>query len=149
MHLPCQVGIEETWHPLAILVGAHCIAVGVIVASEPGVVPTAVGCGLVAISLAFSVIRLWPAKGRRVVALALGRAGELQVRRGDGAVNAATVLPDTSVFPWLVVLRYRQGNQKEVLLLPATAMRRHDHRRLRLWLRWRAGSGTGGDERSG
>lgn len=149
MHLPCQVCVEETWHPLAIHVGAHCIAVGAIVASGPGLVPTAVGCGLVAISLAFSLIHLWPAKGRRVVALALGRAGELQVRRGDGAVSAATVLPDTSVFAWLVVLRYRQGSRKEVLLLPATAMRRNDHRRLRLWLRWHAGSGAGGDERSG
>lgn len=76
---------------------------------------------------------------REVVDLHGRRDGSLAVRSGDDWVEAR-LLPDSTVLPWLVVLRYRlpdaRGPGARVVLpdsLPAD-----DFRHLRVWLRWRA-----------
>ena len=73
-----------------------------------------------------------------VVTLTLGADGRLELGRADGSVEAAAVLPQTTVFPWLVVLNCRVGGRAESLAIPRPAMDAEAHRQLRLWLRWKA-----------
>lgn len=65
--------------------------------------------------------------------------GRLAVRQ-DGDWLAAVVAPDTLVWAWLVVLRYRVAGSARwanVVVLP-DSLAADDFRRLRVWLRWRA-----------
>ena len=60
----------------------------------------------------------------------------------DGRQVAAMVLPDSTVFIFLIVLRLRIGEERRVsnvTLLP-DQMSSEPFRLLRLWLRWRAES---------
>lgn len=62
----------------------------------------------------------------------------LEIGNGVNGWATANVLPDSVVFPQLVVLRYRfegvRGERSVVLFLDQ--MPSDDFRRLRLWLRW-------------
>ena len=66
--------------------------------------------------------------------------GSLLVRSDRDEWQAAIVLPQTSVSPWLSVLRYRLEGERwsrSLALLP-DSLQTDDFRRLRVWLRWRA-----------
>lgn len=82
---------------------------------------------------------------RDVVALKLGAGGRLSIAHSDGSFIEADVHPQTTVFPWLVVLRYRAGGRRiESLTVPQAAMDVEAHRQLRLWLKWKAKVGAAG-----
>ncbi|MDP2810349.1 MAG: hypothetical protein Q8O34_09385 [Rhodocyclaceae bacterium] len=73
-----------------------------------------------------------------VSALHLGRAGALEIETKVGARDTATVLPQTTILPGLIVLLLRQGGRTRCLSLPTDATGPDAHRQLRLWLKWRA-----------
>ena len=64
--------------------------------------------------------------------------GGLAIRRGDDWAPVR-LLPDTLVWPWLAVLRYRIDERRATTLavLP-DSLEKDDFRRLRVWLRWGA-----------
>lgn len=72
-------------------------------------------------------------------ALRCRQDGSLQVRIGADWCGAS-LLGDTVVLAWLVVLRYRvaQGSSTETRVILADSLAAEDFRRLRVWLRWRA-----------
>ena len=84
---------------------------------------------------------LWRVRSPEVAALHLGRAGQIEVETKVGAREAATVLPQSTVLPGLVVLLLRRDGRRCALALPlpTDASGPQAHRRLRLWLKWQAG----------
>jgi len=57
-----------------------------------------------------------------------------------GHREALSILPDTTVFAWLIVLRFRIGDEQgaSTLALLPDQMSSEQFRALRLWLRWHA-----------
>ena len=89
--------------------------------------------------LAVLAISLWHTlRPGRVLALRLDQDGSLSCELRDGARLAAMLLPDSTVFSWLVVLRLRLEGERRVLSLPVLPdqMSPDEFRTLRLWLRW-------------
>ncbi len=89
--------------------------------------------GLVGISLFMALREGTP------VTLSCQPDGTLTIGAGDDA-RTATVLPDSLVWSWLVVIRYRLDGQRwgrAMLVLP-DGLAEEDFRCLRVWLNWRA-----------
>lgn len=63
--------------------------------------------------------------------------GQLEVWR-DSAWKPLDLRPDSVALAWLIVLRWREGRKNRSLALPPDALSGEDHRRLRMWLRWKA-----------
>jgi hypothetical protein len=108
-----------------------------------------VGVGLVPIAVPiFAKLAVWSilalslarilALRRIPISLTLKANGKLDVTRGDNQLIDCGVVPETSVFPWLVVLRLVCGGTTETLVMPQDALGTEGHRQLRTWLRWRA-----------
>jgi toxin CptA len=135
VQLPITIPLRRSPRLLWVLGLAHLAAVGLL---WPLVIPVAAKVPLAA-AILFSA---WRSLGRAFrpayAALHLGKDGTLEVDGGSGARLAAAVLPQTTVLPGLVVLLLRLGRHTVSLALPRDAMAADDHRRLRLWLRWRA-----------
>jgi hypothetical protein len=76
--------------------------------------------------------------------LELFSGGEMSILLKDGQRKSAVVAPDTTVTPFLVVLRFRVGEERRLrsLAILPDSSRGDMLRRLRLWLRW--GAATGG-----
>lgn len=65
--------------------------------------------------------------------------GRLDVWHGD-VWQSVRVCPDSVVWPGLIVMRWREsGRHARALVLPLDTLSPDEHRRLRLWLRWKAG----------
>ena len=75
------------------------------------------------------------------------RDGKLEIRR-DSTWKPLVLQADSVALPWLILLRWREGQHHHRLALPADALSRDDHRRLRVWLRWKAviGAPDGGSD---
>lgn len=117
-----------------LLWGAHLAAlVALLLASLPAVAYLA-GALALAASLALYLRRPPPPRLR---CLADGR---LEIRRA-ASWQAVTVLPESVVLPWFIVLHWRENERRRGLLLPADALPAPAHRRLRVWLRWKSGTG--------
>lgn len=76
---------------------------------------------------------------RKILALRLFERGQLDCRMFGGGWLVATILPETTVFDRLVVLRLRINEEPGVnsLVLITDHFSLDDFRILRLWLRWR------------
>lgn len=86
----------------------------------------------VAISLAYSL------RKSSSVTLRCRDDGGMDIQSGENW-QAVSVRPDSLVWPWLVVLRYRHENGAIVSLpLPQDSLDSTDFRRLKVWLKWRA-----------
>ena len=91
---------------------------------------------------------LWSAlRSRRVASLRLVAKEGLSFVEADGGSVEAALLPESTVFAWLVVLRFRVGEERKAraLTLFPDQMSRDEFRMLRLWLRWNVVSGKGDD----
>jgi toxin CptA len=86
-----------------------------------------------------------------VVELALGREGRAELRRRDGGRLQERVLPSTFVSPPLVILNLagKPWRVPRAVVVPADAVAADDHRRLRVWLRWRPLAADKDDEGPG
>lgn len=73
-----------------------------------------------------------------IVALTLCADGRLRIERNDGSQDEAQIEPGTTVYSGLVILRLRVNGQVESMVLPRAATGSDHHRRLRVWLKWRA-----------
>jgi hypothetical protein len=126
-----------------LFVGALCIMHGAAVGAfliVPWPWMVRIGCLLaLAGSLAYSL------RPPRVASLRLYRDGVVECVLPDGVCLLANPLPDTTVFPWLVVLRLGVEGGKGVISLPLLPdhLSREEFRVLRLWLRWHPGTGDG------
>jgi toxin CptA len=71
--------------------------------------------------------------------------GGLDVRTGEHW-QPVSLLPDSLVWPWLVVLRYRQEGRRAVSVpLLQDSMSAEEFRRLKVWAKWRAATGVPAD----
>ena len=86
----------------------------------------------IAISLAYSL------RPPGIVALVLSVNEGLSCQKKDGVRIHANVLSDSSVFVWLVTLRFQLDGEKRIrtLTLLPDHMSSEEFRLLRLWLRW-------------
>jgi hypothetical protein len=91
--------------------------------------------------LALSLARLLTVR-RQVVSLTLNANGRLDLTRAGSEPIDCAVDAETTVLPWLVVLRLKTGKTTETLLVPQDALGTDEHRQLRTWLRWRATVGV-------
>jgi hypothetical protein len=136
MQLPVTLVLKQSRALAAALTAAHILAAA-------GLVPTTLPVPaklIVGLFIALSLVRCL--RRRRAVSLTLKTDGTLEIERPDGARQEACVLPNTTVFPWLVVLSLRVGGRKESLTLPTDALGVDGQRQLRLWLRWKATAAT-------
>lgn len=60
----------------------------------------------------------------------------------DNAWVPLRLRADSVALPWIIVLRWREGRRSHSLALPVDALPAETHRRLRVWLRWRADVGA-------
>lgn len=89
--------------------------------------------------LSLSLSRLlWQRRLSLPAALKLQADGGLALIDFGGVVTECRVQPDTTVMPWLIVLRYQAVGKVDSLVLPVDALGAEAHRQLRTWLRWRA-----------
>jgi hypothetical protein len=118
------------------LVAAHGVAaLGILPTSLPPVLKFACLLALAASLVFYSNRHL----GRPpVAAMILKSDGRMELERRDGARIEAAVHPQTTVFAWLVVLLLRTETGTLALTLPLDALGVDGHRKLRLWLRWKA-----------
>ncbi|MDO9226990.1 MAG: protein YgfX [Pseudomonadota bacterium] len=109
----------------------HLAALAALLLARLPPIVWAAGLALLAMSLTLSTRR--PDLPR----LRCKSDGRLEIWR-DGSWRAAQLLPDSVALPWLIVLRWRENGRRHRLLLPPDALRGDEHRRLRVWLRWKA-----------
>jgi hypothetical protein len=91
----------------------------------------------VVLSLSLSRL-LWQQRRSLPSALKLHADGMLALIDARGGMTECRIQPDTTVMPWLVVLRYKTPRTIDSLVLPVDALGMDAHRQLRTWLRWRA-----------
>ena len=98
-----------------------------------------------AVALPLVACSLWSSlRSSRFASLRLTAKDGLAFLDAYGTRVEAVLLPESTVFVWLVVLRFRiegQGKGRALTLLP-DQMSRDEFRTLRLWLRWNAMAGT-------
>jgi toxin CptA len=134
---PLPLLIETRASALArlLLLAVHLAALAALFLA---LLPTAARLAGIALLVA-SLRKTW----KRPVAVRLrARAdGQLEAWR-DAAWKPLPLQADSVALPWLVVLRWREGRRRRSLVLPADALPGDEHRRLRVWLRWKAGIGA-------
>ncbi|MGE5466828.1 MAG: protein YgfX [Ignavibacteria bacterium] len=136
MRLPVTLYLKPSPTLGAALVAAHAlVALGIALTGLPLV---AVLVALLAIVLSLRHTLHRHVLRAPLVALTLRSDGMLEAKRRDGSLLTARVVPDTTVFPWLVVLLLEGEGIRSRLALPPDALGGAAHRQLRLWLRWRA-----------
>lgn len=97
-----------------------------------------------AVALPLIAGSLWSSlRSSRFASLRLAAKEGLSVLDADGERVAAALLPESTVFAWLVVLRFRIDGERKAhaLTLLPDQMSRDEFRMLRLWLRWNATTG--------
>lgn len=115
-----------------ILLGAHVLAGAAVAMAALPAVPRA---GLIA---AVVVHALWFSRRKQpALRLRCQAGGGLAIQDGGEAVPA-TLEPGSTVWPGLVVLRYRLDGQRrsQTYMLFPDSLSPDDFRRVRVWLRW-------------
>ncbi len=138
MTSPLPLRCQPSRSLLGILLGLHLLAAAALfLAGLPDWARWA-GVLTLAVGAAFQLRR------QETTELRLEPDGSLLLRSGEDEWRPAAVLAQTSVSPWLSVLRYRlegEGRARSLAVLP-DSLPADDFRRLRVWLRWRAAVDT-------
>lgn len=98
------------------------------------------GCAVLMVSLRIALANHARRSARAaVVEVALAQDGRLELQRRDGNRAEGRLLPTTFVSPLLVILNLSTDRRRlpHAVLVPADSIAPDDHRRLRVWLRWR------------
>ncbi|MDP2431325.1 MAG: hypothetical protein Q8O33_04790 [Pseudomonadota bacterium] len=129
--LPLVIETQASVTAKGLLIALHLAALAALLLAS---LPTSLHLGGIAL-LGASLWKDW----RRPVALRLrGKAdGKLECWR-DSAWKPLELRPDSVVLAGLIVLRWREDGRRHSLALPPDALPGDDHRRLRVWLRWKA-----------
>jgi hypothetical protein len=136
MRLPATLEYRRSPTLIAVVTAAHLLAAAGLLAIDVHVAGKLLALPILVWSL-LTMVRRAP-----VGALALGGDGRLTLIRGDGGDCDCAVDPSTTVLPWLIVLRLRTAQGLLSLTLPVDALGADGHRRLRVWLKWKATSAT-------
>jgi toxin CptA len=134
VYFPIYIELHRSRLLLFLLLLFHALASGCVV-----VLPCSWGLRFVLLGLiGISMLRVL--RPPDVVGLRLSESGELDCIFASGDRVACEILPDSTVFNWLVVLRYKLGEHSRPgsLALPTDSMSAGQFRVLRLWLRWRS-----------
>jgi len=132
MRLPVTLPVRRSRALALTLLAAHGFAAAGI---APIDLPLA-GKLLLWAAVAASLVRTLTRQS--AVGLTLGADGRVALIRTDGSSVECAVEPATTVFPWLIVLCARHSEATETLTLPIDALGSQGHRKMRLWLKWRA-----------
>lgn len=81
--------------------------------------------------------------GHRTLRIEALPDGRLNLQLGDGIWREANVAAGSVVTPWLIVLNLGGEGIPRNLVLAFDSVEREDHRRLRVWLRFRLSGGQG------
>ena len=129
--LPLVIDTKASAALKSLLVAVHLAALAaLLLTSLPGAVRLT-GALLLGASL-------WATRNRLVSVRLRARAdGQLEIWR-DAAWKQVQLRSDSVALPWLIVLRWREGRRRHSLALPGDALAGDEHRRLRVWLRWKA-----------
>jgi hypothetical protein len=132
VRFPVFIGLRRSKLLIGALSLMHCAAAGAALAVSWPLPARIALLAALAVSFPYSLRR------PRIASLRLYGDGALECLTLDGAVLALAPFPDTTVFPWLVVLRLKAEGEKGVIPLPLfpDSMSREEFRILRLWLRW-------------
>jgi hypothetical protein len=131
VHFPVFIGLRRSYFLAGFVFLMHGAAAGVFLVM-PWPLPVRI-----ALLAALAASLRYALRPPRIASLRLYEDGALKCLLPDGTVLALTLLPDTAVFPWLVVLRLRAEETGMVsLALFPDSMSRGEFRVLRLWLRW-------------
>ena len=134
MQFPIVIVLHRSLLLSILLVTMHAVAAACVVALPW---PLLWRC-MVLLALAWSLGYALRSPG--ITGLRLAAGDRLECLRAGGDCVAATVLADNTVFPHLIVLRLRVGEEARVtrLVLLPDQMPAEQFRVLRLWLRWHA-----------
>lgn len=130
---PLPLLVETRASPTAgrLLIALHLAALAALFLALPPLEIRLAGAVLLGASL-------WVAWRRPVVVrLRASVDGQLAIWR-EAAWQPVRLSADSVALPWLIVLRWREGGRSHSLALPADALPGDAHRRLRVWLRWKA-----------
>jgi hypothetical protein len=131
--LPMTIALRSSRSLLLLQAVAHLVALGLL---WPLVIPLPFK-GLLAAAIVASAWRMFHrARKPAVAALHLGKGGTLEVETAFGTRLPASILPQTTVLPGLIVLLLKNAGRTTALSLLVDAMAADDHRQLRLWLKW-------------
>ena len=132
MQFPVSIELQHSHFLTLLLVLFHTLAVGSVIALPCDWLLRSVLLLVIGWSLCYSL------RPPRILGLRISWQDGLVARLGDGNHVALTALPDSTVFPRLIVLRLRVGEEKRVssLALLPDQMSAAQFRWLRLWLRW-------------
>lgn len=138
MRFPIHIELRRSRQLAFFLLLFHALAVACVI-SLPWSWPLR---SMLLVLIALSIWRtLQPSK---ITGLRLFAQGHLDCLCAGGEYAAAQVLPDSTVFNQLIVLRVRISDELRVvnLALLADCTSAEQFRVLRLWLRWRGGAGV-------
>lgn len=131
--LPLRVQPEPSRRLRWLLAVLHLLALAALLQADLVWSWQGTGAGLLSISLWFGLRTPTPPTLRAQA------DGKLLILRGE-TWQPLQLSPSCIALPWLIVLRWREGWHHRALALPADSLDPDTHRRLRLWLRWKAGS---------
>ncbi|CAB1369375.1 protein YgfX [Denitratisoma oestradiolicum] len=139
MQLPITIALRPSASLTAVLLLGHGLALAAVFPCD---LPLA-GKGLLILLLVLSSFHAvarhaWHRDGP--ASLILRRDGRMELAWADDSNLELEVVPPTTVHAWLIVLRLRTGRQQRNLVLPPDALGVDNHRKLRVWLCWKAGN---------
>lgn len=137
MELPLRLQLKPSRCYFMFLASGHILA-GVAVCFLPLPLALPLRGGLL-LALGLLMLKRWHAVSRRLPELLLRADGRLEIG-APGAAVLADVGTDTLVWPGLVILHLRLETARcaPLVLFPDALQGAEMHRRLRIWLRWRA-----------
>lgn len=133
--LPLVIETQASVIAKGLLIALHLAALAALFLALLPAVARLAGIALLAASL-------WIAWKRPVAVRLRAKAdGKLECWR-DSAWKPLELRFDSVALAWLIVLRWREDGRRHSLALPPDALPGDDHRRLRVWLRWKAVAGA-------
>ena len=135
MLLPLRLQLKASRCYFLFLASGHILA-GVAVCLLP--LPILAQAGIV-LTLPLLMLRCWRQLTHCLPGLLLRSDGKLELQQGAEPL-LVEVGRNTVVWPWLIVLHLQaeEARQKPLLIFPDGLAEADDHRRLRVWLHWRA-----------
>lgn len=138
MQLPVSVLLKTSRLLAALLAFAHALAAAAVLATG---LPWPLRALLLAASAASLLRILLRLREPPAASLHLGSKGEIEIETKVGARETARILPGSLVLPGLIVLALQWDGRRRTLTILPDAVGRDAHRRLRVWLKWRASFG--------
>jgi hypothetical protein len=141
VHLPLSIAIRPSRRLVVVMAFSHALA---LISLATLMLPLLVRFGLGIAVLVSLLLVLHNLRSQPVIRLFLGAKGELEIEQKVGARETAEILPETTLFPWMILLAWRNDGKRHVRVLLADSFDGDDLRRLRVWLGWRAKMVVGG-----